>query len=590
MFTRKCVFWILLVAPLMAQVRMIPHFTSETGGFETTLILENTRGTSQLYTLRPYDTFGVALNTITGTLLSHETRFLTVAGLTNGSISHVVVDEESDIRVSVSYRVREGMGTPAHVSETTEQSERWRFFAGDWGVVFDGLAVVNVGDRPTDVELRQYDRFGALIQSRTVIEDLLPMAKGLYVVGAPQGSEYELREDTYFELIAPQSLMITALRGTPPDAEIGYLWQTYAYSLDVQAGFEPGEVVWRFQVPEAESSLFPMTLDGEVFVAMEMKGEYDKIYRLNAQSGSMIQDYDFLNRARGFALGADSLFIGGGTSDANHFVRHDLESGAVLWDFAGTPNALGPWSTPIITVSHVFVADPHTLFCLDLETGEAVWQMAAGLAKLAMDSSRLYVGASSPQLLACLDASSGGIIWSFMPSGGISQPPSVDGDRVYYSTYQDNRVHAVSKETGQSLWHFGTGGNVNSSVSLGGSMVYVGSNDQKVYALNAQTGLKVWEFITTGRVRTPSVSDDFVYVNSEGGYLHCLNANTGEAVWSTYVEDLDYQVAPTLSYGAVFVRSISTGELIRIKAQTPDTGDWPTLGHDVRRTGNAGSP
>lgn len=582
--------WFLASVSAWAQMRMVPHVTGETGGFRTTIILENTTGRSQTFLLRPYDLVGQTLETITGTLANQETRFLSVAGLTGSPMSHFVIDASSNVRVSVAYRVAQGPGTPVQVNETQVSAQRWRLFPGDWDVVFDGLAVVNVGTRETDVEIRQCDLFGSVLQRVTVISALEPMAKGLYVLGAPAGSEFSSRLDTYFEVLTSQPVMLTALRGTPPDAEVNFLWQANAYDLELQAGFVPGEVVWQFQIPGARSALFPLTLEGDLFVAMNLGGEYDQMHRIDAGLGTPLQEYSFLNRIRGVAVHEGRIYLGGGSTANNRLECRDLETDNVIWVMPGTADAIGSWSTAVFLNDRLFISDPYALFCIDSATGDVLWQRQMSLAKLATDGNRLFVGASTPEEIQRLNPNDGSLIWSYETQGAVSEPPAISGDVVYVSSYQARKVFALNAASGARLWEFQTGGYIYSTPTIGEDLVYVGCNDQKVYALDREDGSLAWDFITTGRVRTPTLSNGYLYFNSLGGSVYCVDAATGEPVWDTFVQNLDHEVSPTVSYGFVYVRQQTTGALICLKAETGGQGDWPTQGHDQARSGNTDGP
>ena len=219
---------------LWGQVRMVPHVTKVGGGFTTTVYAENTGATEATFSLQAFDQNGNTLNTATrmvepGSISSFSVEELFGAG---SAVSHCTIEGPLEtFRVFVSYRVLEGPGSEAHLSETSMQSKRWLMFPGDWSVIFDGIAVVNMGSDATDVRVSQVDFNGNAINSIVVAEDLAPKAKVLYVIGAPGNTPFEMRSDSTFEISASQLLGVTALRGTPPGAETGYLWENIAAPL-----------------------------------------------------------------------------------------------------------------------------------------------------------------------------------------------------------------------------------------------------------------------------------------------------------------------------------------------------------------------
>lgn len=225
-----------LVLPVIAQVRMVPHVTRAGGGFTTTITIENDGDHTSSVTLTPHDAGGFAFSAVSPDVPGRTVRSLSVTELYGQGVDvayFTISGGSPEIQVSVAYRAANGPGSPAHVRETAEQAKRWKVFAGDWNVVFDGFAVVNTGVAATDVWVRQMSFSGQIIDEKNVISMLAPNAKGLYVIGSPQqgAAEFSWVSDTYFEVSATQDLAITALRGTPPGAPTGYLWENIALPL-----------------------------------------------------------------------------------------------------------------------------------------------------------------------------------------------------------------------------------------------------------------------------------------------------------------------------------------------------------------------
>ena len=107
----------------MAQMRIIPHVTSPTGGFTTRLIIANT-GTQPLeFGLIPYDAEGNLMDRETGSLAAQSTLFLDSEQFFNGqNVSHFGITDQPDLKVSVAYqRIGDNTG-PAHVNEVNLQS------------------------------------------------------------------------------------------------------------------------------------------------------------------------------------------------------------------------------------------------------------------------------------------------------------------------------------------------------------------------------------------------------------------------------------------------------------------------------------
>ena len=209
------------------QVRMIPHVTKVGGGFETTVYAENSGSDQASFSLQGYDEDGNPLTLVTQTLDPGTIESFPMADLfgSSSAISHfTIVNTDETLRIFVSYRIANGPGSAAHLMEKSTLSKRWRLFPGDWDVIFDGIAVINMGSSSTDIKVSQIDFDGDPINSVIVKEDLAPLAKALYVIGAP-GNKPFLPQNASFEVSGSQELAIIALRGTPPGASTGYLWE-----------------------------------------------------------------------------------------------------------------------------------------------------------------------------------------------------------------------------------------------------------------------------------------------------------------------------------------------------------------------------
>ena len=222
---------------LWGQVRMVPHITKVGGDYETTVIAENTGDDQAAFSLQGYDRNGSALNLVSRTIESDSINSFSMVELfgSGSSISHIIiVNTPETLRVFASYRIAAGPGSAAHLPETSTQSKRWRLFPGDWDVIFDGIAVVNMGASSTDIKVSQVDFNGDVINSVPVAENLAPHAKALYVIGAPGNTPF-LPQNASFEVSGNQVLGITALRGTPPGAATGYLWENSTAPLSGEA-------------------------------------------------------------------------------------------------------------------------------------------------------------------------------------------------------------------------------------------------------------------------------------------------------------------------------------------------------------------
>jgi cysteinyl-tRNA synthetase len=246
---------LLCIVPSYAQTRIIPHLTRTDGGFSTSVEIFNSSQNVLNYSIQPWSMSGEALPLVTDSIAAHSVISRSVESLfgSQSAVSHFTMTQTPpDIAFTIAYRTNTGAGSPAHLSESSQTSRRWRLFPGDWSLVFDGIAVVNMGDADTPVVVRQMDFTGRTLMELTVFN--LPVrAKGLYVLGAPSGTEFSSVPDTYFEIIASQPVAMTALRGTPPGSDIGYLWENTATPMStIPLGPLPLNKIryWAYQIQE----------------------------------------------------------------------------------------------------------------------------------------------------------------------------------------------------------------------------------------------------------------------------------------------------------------------------------------------------
>ncbi len=223
---------ILWAGSLFGQMRMIPHLTRTSGGFTTSVIIENESIETVTYRLTPYDKDGNLLQgdegqeiRVEGIIAGQAVVSMPAGELFPGTVdaSHFSIEGDG-IMVSVAYNSTNG-GSPAHVGETSVEATSYRLFTGDWSQVFDGFAVVNMGEQTADVWVSERDSSGDIIQSVRAIDDLAPMAKGLWIIGQPSGSPFNGGGANY-EVYSTQPLAITALRGDLPGSN--FLWVNQA--------------------------------------------------------------------------------------------------------------------------------------------------------------------------------------------------------------------------------------------------------------------------------------------------------------------------------------------------------------------------
>lgn len=221
-----------------AQTHWLTHLTRADGGFESLLMLENISTERHTIILTAFEQDGTQVGTHTLALAAGEVLRTTPGEVfDSGPVSHLSFEAHQSIRVYAVYQAASGQSSPAHIPESKDSSRRWSVFAGNWDVVFDGLAMVNTGSEPASISVNRRDDQGGLIQSVAAVEALAPTGKALFVLGAPDGSPFGAMsaQSNRFEVVSNQPLALIALRGTPPGAVISTLWQNYAEPLPEMA-------------------------------------------------------------------------------------------------------------------------------------------------------------------------------------------------------------------------------------------------------------------------------------------------------------------------------------------------------------------
>lgn len=210
----------------LGQTRMISHVTRSDGGFTTDLILENIGVGQNTVTLIGYNPEGVEVARATPTLDGVSTTTMAASAWFDGTdVSHLVI-EGSDIRATAAYRSSAVGASPAHVGESTKTARRYRFFAGNWQTVFDGLAIVNAGSAAADVRISQKTADGEEQKVVLAAGGLAPMGKALFVVGGAGTTHFEAVEGAYYEVYSDQPLALTPIRGNFPGSDL--LWVNQA--------------------------------------------------------------------------------------------------------------------------------------------------------------------------------------------------------------------------------------------------------------------------------------------------------------------------------------------------------------------------
>ncbi len=162
--------------------RWLPHVTRTRGGFQTTFTFLNTAARNTMIYLWPYTEAGDLLEPLEVTLGPGVYRSQTRDDLFPGlDVSHCAVTGDDEVVVLAGYRHVSETGGSAHAQENRLNRTRFTLFQGEWEHVWDGMALVNLGEEPALIEGLRYDSAGNEIFRETIELALAPNAKHLLV-------------------------------------------------------------------------------------------------------------------------------------------------------------------------------------------------------------------------------------------------------------------------------------------------------------------------------------------------------------------------------------------------------------------------
>lgn len=348
--------WILgfaLLGPAMGQQVVLPHLTRGEGGFTTHLILENPSDAIATFQILPYFEDGASGATVAGTVEPQATITISPADLFGADLSYSHLVWESDhIRLSAAYTAAHGNGSPAHVATTTTRAARYRLYSSDWSQTFDGLAVVNLGQQPTNLRVLQRGADGRVIDERILINDLPAMGKGRALLGGPGIAGFTADANTAFDLLADQPLAVTALRGTLPSAD--FLWPVAVRPFTPGMAKVTDDMPWAVDCVPA-TSLGANAADannqpqGEVMIAVAGNGTLvatAKDFRYGPTNSTLYNDRVWNGLYRSDDGGASWRY--GDMHDAYPDAPLQTETSAILDLPVGTPLSFNHMSDPVV--------------------------------------------------------------------------------------------------------------------------------------------------------------------------------------------------------------------------------------------------
>lgn len=186
----------------------------------------------------------------------------------------------------------------------------------------------------------------------------------------------------------------------------------------------------------------------------------------------------------------------------------------------------------------VFGSDDGRVRCLDLKTGEVVWEAiteGAVRARPTLAKDRLFIG-SDDGYLYCLEASTGIQLWRVDCGGELGAQAAVSGTTVVVGTV-DNGIIGIDSTSGRRLWRLPTEAPaLGPAVAYAPDKVAVGSDEGGAYLIEVSSGLVLPKLQLSGLVRSrPVGSEGHLVVADSQGQVIALGPDQ-QPLWSRQVK------------------------------------------------------
>lgn len=200
----------------------IPHLTRPDGGFETGIHLLNQNDYEVEIPVQLFDETGDVITTEFFVIPADATVFFNP----DDQASHASLPVVSGLDVSVTYRGTQ-QGVAAFVTTTSRFGHVFWVQTGDWPQLFDGIALINMGDIPATVSVDVFTTELSPVSTGIVLGVVDPFAKLLSVL-----SEHLPLAPSIVVVRSSQPAVVQFLRGTPPDIYPGYLFTNEPFRVD----------------------------------------------------------------------------------------------------------------------------------------------------------------------------------------------------------------------------------------------------------------------------------------------------------------------------------------------------------------------
>jgi outer membrane protein assembly factor BamB len=199
----------------------------------------------------------------------------------------------------------------------------------------------------------------------------------------------------------------------------------------------------------------------------------------------------------------------------------DKMTGKIVWrDSLGQKSTAGPSSDG---KSVLIPFDDGVIRSYDATSGEINFEVELGepLMSHAVIAGDVYLTGAGGSVYA-LDLETGEILWQKNYKHSIWTAPALDDGILYYGDNVGNLI-ALRERDGQIMWTFKTGGVILSSPIVVGNFVIFASLDKNLYSLNKKKGHLISKIEFKSGIEFPPVSNgDNIFVTSRDGGLFCF--------------------------------------------------------------------
>ena len=184
------------------------HLTTPGGIFNSQIIVHNQGETSGMLQLQPLNATGMPLNAVDLDVAPSATSRQDAPMTLGNDAGSFYASGCADCTFSVGYRANIESGSTAQVHQTQDFRREFVFYPGEWDLLFDGQAIINVGDGNAAITASQIDFQGNVLETAMLETALVPGGKHLSLVN----DQFTDRPDSLIRLESNERMGTMVLR------------------------------------------------------------------------------------------------------------------------------------------------------------------------------------------------------------------------------------------------------------------------------------------------------------------------------------------------------------------------------------------